>query len=368
MPAMSVETLNTDVAIIGGGPAGLMLAIELGCRGVKCVVLEEDADVPVPPKANATSARTMEHYRRRGFAHAVRAVGLTEDHPQDVVYCTRLGGTELARFAGPSRADAVARRNLGGLSEAAWPTPELPHRANQMYIEPLLRREARRHASVTLCFSTRAVAVRDHGDGVHIDTECIERKDGAAPLLVAAAYAVGCDGARSVVREAMGVRYAGLAGEQREFFGGQMLSLHFRSPDLYRAIGERAWTWWLFNPVQRGVLLALNGVDEFIFGLQLKPGQKKEDVDVAALFRTVTHAPFAFELLDRSTWSAGFMLVAEKMQSGRLFVAGDAAHLFTPTAGMGYNTSVDDAVNLGWKLAAVAQGWAPPALLASYEA
>ena len=140
MPAMSVETLNTDVAIIGGGPAGLMLAIELGCRGVKCVVLEEDADVPVPPKANATSARTMEHYRRRGFAHAVRAVGLTEDHPQDVVYCTRLGGTELARFAGPSRADAVARRNLGGLSEAAWPTPELPHRANQMYIEPLLRR------------------------------------------------------------------------------------------------------------------------------------------------------------------------------------------------------------------------------------
>ena len=79
---MSTLHLRTSVAIIGGGPAGLMLAIELGCRGVACVVLEEDADAPLPPKANATSARTMEHYRRRGFADAVRAVGLTEDHPQ----------------------------------------------------------------------------------------------------------------------------------------------------------------------------------------------------------------------------------------------------------------------------------------------
>ena len=90
--------MKTDVAIIGGGPAGLMLAIELGCRGVPCVLLEEDAAGPVLPKANATSARTMEHYRRRGFADQVRALGLPPGHPQDVVYCTRVAGRELTRF------------------------------------------------------------------------------------------------------------------------------------------------------------------------------------------------------------------------------------------------------------------------------
>src|SRR6201989_1192948 len=100
---------QTQVAIVGGGPAGLMLAIELGCRGIKCMVLEEDASTPVFPKANATSARTMEHYRRRGFADEVRALGLPLEHPQDVMYCTRLNGAEMARFRVPSRAQAISR-------------------------------------------------------------------------------------------------------------------------------------------------------------------------------------------------------------------------------------------------------------------
>jgi FAD binding domain len=166
----------------------------------------------------------------------------------------------------------------------------------------------------------------------------------------------------------MCTRFAGLGAEQREFFGGQMLGIFFRSPDLYTALGQRAWTWWLLNPQQRGVLVAIDGVERFIFGLQLKPGQTPDDIDPAALFGVVARKPFTVELLDRSVWTAGHMLVAERFKVGRLLIAGDAAHLFTPTGGMGYNTSVDDAVNLGWKLAAVTQGWAPPALLESYEA
>ena len=129
---MASSTKTTDVAIIGGGPAGLMLAIELGCRGVACVVLEEDIAPPDAPKANATSSRTMEHYRRRGFAAEIRALGLAADHPQDVVYCTTLAGRELARFSIPSRAEALNRTSFGDYGEQSWPTPELPHRGQQI--------------------------------------------------------------------------------------------------------------------------------------------------------------------------------------------------------------------------------------------
>ena len=103
------QTTSTDVIIVGGGPSGLMLAIELGCRNVPCLLIEPQLLPPDRPKANATSARTMEHYRRRGFSHEVRATGLTPDHPQDITYLTRATGYELARFRVPSREQAARR-------------------------------------------------------------------------------------------------------------------------------------------------------------------------------------------------------------------------------------------------------------------
>ncbi|MEY2953836.1 MAG: hypothetical protein RLZZ401_1923 [Pseudomonadota bacterium] len=363
--------LQTQVAIVGGGPSGLMLAIELGCRGVPCVLLEANLLPPTTPKANATSARTMEHYRRRGFAHQVRAVGLAPDHPQDVLYCTRLGGREIARFKIPSRSQAASRSEFGDYGEAAWPTPELPHRAQQVYIEPILREQVAQWPTVDARYGWRVDSVSDTGNAASLTA--VDAATGET-LRVKARYVVGCDAARSLVRTTMDVGYAGASDEQRDFFGGQMLSVHFRAPDLYArlaqgALKRPAWQSWVMNREMRGILVAINGVDEFGMGIQLKPGQTLESVDIAQVFKTLTGLegePVHYELLNLGTWLAGYMLVAEQFRKGPLLIAGDAAHLFTPTGGMGYNTSVDDAVNLGWKLAAVCQGWAPDALLDSY--
>lgn len=357
---------KTDVAIVGGGPAGLMLALELGCRGIDCVLLEEDLDPPKFPKANATSARTMEHYRRRGLSAAMRATGLAADHPQDIAYCTRLSGRELTRFSIPSRSEALHQTSFGDYGEDAWPTPELPHRGNQMLMEPILQAELAKFPSARLMLGHQATSLtqnENHSTLAVVNTSTQET------FSLTARYVIGCDGPRSMVRKSLGIKFGGVSEESRDFFGGQMLSIYFKSKDLYDVLGKKkAWQYWAINPVQRGLLIAINGIDSFLFGLQLKPDQTAETVDYQAAMLAAIGKPFDFELIAKAPWNAGFTLVAEHMSAGRVFLAGDAAHLFTPTSGMGYNTSVDDAVNLGWKLAAVLQGWAGEAMLDSYDA
>ena len=356
---------DTAVLIAGGGPCGLMLANELGRRGIATVLLNDKPGTAFNPQANATQARTMEHFRRLGFADEIRALGLPEDHPTDIAYFTRYAGHELARLRLPSAREARERvRTLRG----AWSAAELPHRVSQKFVEPVLKRHAEALPGVSLHYGWRLLGFSD--EGTHVAAE-VERVADGRRARVLARYLVGADGPRSTVRQQLGWRYSGETGIVRNFMGGRMFAVYARSPGFHAATGHApAWMNVIFNPEQRAFMCAVDGHGEFAFHTQLRAHEREEDLgeaDAVALLRAATGKQVPVQVLATGFWTAGHCLVAERFQQGRVFIGGDAAHLFTPTGGLGYNTAVEDAVNLGWKLAAVLKGQAGEALLATYE-
>jgi 2-polyprenyl-6-methoxyphenol hydroxylase-like FAD-dependent oxidoreductase len=355
---------TTHVLIAGGGPCGLMLAIELGRRGIGVVLVDQDPGTTRNAAANATQARTMEHFRRLGFADEVRALGLPPEFPTDVAYFTRFARHELARFALPSSRDA---RQLVTTLSGSWSAAELPHRCNQKFIEPVLRRHAEALPSVSVNYGWRLAHFEQFADRVEARVESSSESQ-----TITARYLVGADGPRSTVRQALGIAYAGETGVTRPFVGGRMYAVHARIPDFYREVPHRpAWMNVAFNPERRCFMPAVDGKCEFAFHTQLHPDENENRVseeEAITMVQEVIGQPLRVEVIARAAWTAGHSLVAESFSRKRVFIGGDAAHLFTPTGGLGYNTAVEDAVNLGWKLAAVLKGWAAPGLLESYEA
>lgn len=358
-------TQQTDVLIAGGGPCGLMLANELGRRNIRCLLVDPKPGTAFNPQANATQARTMEHFRRLGFAQEIRSMGLPPDHPTDIAYLTRFAGSELARLRLPTA--AAAPQAIKAMS-GSWSAAELPHRVSQKFVEVKLREHAQQLSSVDVRYGWQLKSFADTGPHIEAVVQAMEDDD---PLTVQAAYLVGADGARSFVRKQLGIAWGGDTGFKRKFMGGKMLAVYLKAPDFYaRNPNDRAWMYVVVNPQLRAFIMSVDGVSEFAFHIQMADDDATEaltEADARRLFSLAYGQDIEIEILSMATWLAGHALVAESFQRGRVFLGGDAVHLFTPTGGLGYNTAVEDAVNLGWKLAAVLKGQAGAELLESYE-
>jgi len=372
---------DCDVIIAGGGPVGLYLAAALGRRGLSVQLFDDKPGTCTHPAANANSARTMEHYRRLGrgsglglsVVDEIRSAGLPGDHPTDVAYFTRLTQHELARLRLPS---SNAVRAGKGYHDFTWPTPEPMHRCSQLYVEPVLLRAAQQAPHNRIHY--QHTVTQQTQDEQHVAVTVSDAQ--GCEHVVKARYLVGCDGPRSTVRGLLGLSYAGTAGEKRQFMGGCMAAAYFEAPELIKAAsGGAAWQYWTLNHEQRGLIVSVDGRSRFIINIQLPEGVRGgqqdaglDDHEVGQRIATALGAQIPFKLLSNTVWTAGFALVAEKMRVGRVFLAGDSAHLFTPTGGMGYNTGIEDAANLAWKLEALIKY--PPAnqpgatLADSYEA
>lgn len=373
------DTLETDVLIAGGGPFGLMLANELGRRHIKCLLVDPKASTAFNPQANATQARTMEHFRRLGFAQEIRAQGLPPHHPTDITYLTRFSGIELARLRLPTAAAAPqAIKTMTG----SWSAAELPHRVSQKFVEVTLRQHAEKWTTNDIrygwkleSFVDESLSASNAGSIVssHPIQANIQQVNSAeqASLNIRAKYLIGADGARSFVRHELGIAWGGATGFKRNFMGGKMLAVYLKAPHFYeRNPNDRAWMYVIVNPELRAFIMSVDGVSEFAFHVQMADDAATEALtaeDAKRLFALAYGQPIEIEILSMATWLAGHALVADSFQKGNIFLGGDAVHLFTPTGGLGYNTAVEDAVNLGWKLSAVLKGQAQPALLNSYE-
>ncbi|GGX26825.1 FAD-dependent monooxygenase [Streptomyces noursei] len=346
-----------QVVIVGGGPVGLALALFLDAQNVACVVFDEGDAAFGHPRGNTHNARTMEHYRRLGIADRVRSLGLPEEHPTDVAYFTRYNGFELARLP---MASSTAKRELVASASPTDQVPEPLHRANQMYVERFLVRHARTRPHITLRYGCRVDEVVPDADGVTV------RLQGGGRLRVR--YVVGCDGGQSLVRHSAGIAYAGQGSLDQDILGRRATAAHLRLPTLRRDLlaGRDAWSYWAVNAEVVVNLFALDGADEYsLLTSSVDPGSFDAG-QLARIVRSAAGTDLPVRVLGHRAWTPGVALVAESFAAGRVFLAGDAAHLFTPTGGFGMNTGIDDVANLAWKLAARVHGWGGPRLLDSY--
>ncbi|MBR1152528.1 FAD-dependent oxidoreductase [Bradyrhizobium sp. JYMT SZCCT0428] len=351
---------ETNVLIVGAGPVGLTLAIDLAWRGVDVTVVETRAPAAPPePKCNHVAARTMEIFRRLGLAETIRNAGLPADYPHDISYRTSFTGQELTRIRIPCRRDRFTATDG---PDCNWPTPEPPHRINQIFLEPILFEHATAQSRIRIINRTSVedVVVEDAGARINL-----RDLDTGAVRTVNCRYLIGCDGARSIVRKAIGAELSGDAVIQR------VQSTYIRAPRLIdRQQSERAWGTGAINPRRSGMVYAIDGRERWLVHNYMKPDEGGfDEVDRDACLRTILGVDddFNYEILSKEDWY-GRRLIASKFRDRCAFIAGDAAHIWVPYAGYGMNAGIADAMNLSWLLAAHLKGWAPPSILDAYEA
>src|SRR5881396_1280297 len=344
--------MDTQVLIVGGGPVGLTLAIDLGVRGVRCTLIEQKEAPQFLPKMERCNARTMEIFRRMGIADKVRAAGPRDDIPMDVFIVLSLVEPPLLHLPYPSVKSA--RAEIRACSDGSMPLE--PYQLISQYtLEPLLKSIAEGLPSVTVRYGCQLESFTQDESGV---TASVKHANGTVGA-IGASYMVGCDGGGSTVRKQLGIK---LRGEYNLLELRQAL---YRCDELFGRIpignGPGKGRHYHVADGNSTFLIMQDSTKHFTLHAVVE-----KDDDMKALFERTVAIPVKYEMLTCAPWRQN-LLLADRYQDGRVFLAGDAVHLVIPTGGLGMNSGVGDATDLSWKLAATLRGWGGPRLLESYE-
>src|SRR4051812_33832097 len=342
--------MDTQVIIAGAGPTGLTLAVDLGMRGIQCVLLEQKPEPQFLPKMERCNARSMEIYRRMGLADKIRAAGLPRDVPMDVFIVLK-NVVEPPLLHKQYLSVAELKAQIASTHDGTLPLE--PYQLISQYtLEPLLKAVAETLPSVSVRYGHELLSFTQDAASV---TATLRDLNGKVSE-ISAAYLVGCDGGASVVRKQLGIKLAG--NEDR------MLQLR---QSLHSCEG-------LFDNIPIGKGRHYHVADNHATQLIVQDSTKHftlhsivdSDADMVTMFGETIGMPLKFDTLYVGEWKQN-LLLAERYGDGRVFLAGDAVHLVIPTGGLGMNSGVGDAIDLSWKLAGTLQGWGGPNLLASYE-
>lgn len=345
-----MHTIETPVLIVGGGPVGLALSNELGWRGIRHLLIEKGNGDVLFPAGEGIFSRTMEHLRRWGLAERARHhEGFPDDQPLNVVFATSLSGRAIATFSAPSNA---------AVQQANDDSPEGPLICPKHVFDPLLRAGAQASGSAELRYEHELLDFVQQKDSV---LATVRDNRSGQTVQVCAGYLAACDGARSSVRKQLGITYVG------SFAEGHNFAVSFKAPALGPLIrarfGHPVLQLHTVNTLHRPYFTTVDGRDWWRMSMYIAQGH---DPDPKIAVQQAIGTPMEIEVIRAQPW-AGHRVVAQRYRDGRVFLLGDAAHLRWPKGGFGANTGVGDAVDLGWKLAAVLEGWGGSGLLDSYE-
>ena len=346
------STLQTPILIVGAGPVGLGLALDLGTRGTECMVLEMTDGVIVQPKIGLMAVRTMEIFRRWGIDESVRNGGFPRDYKLSMVFCTSLFGHVLDKEDYPS---------LDGMSIPAWSTDK-KQRCPQIWLNPIMQSAVERQDCVNLKLRCKLESFEQFDDHVLSQVTDLESQE---KFTVRAQYLVACDGIGSAVRNSLGIDMQGNAKLSYS------ISILVRLPGLLDLIDKGQAERYIFvgSDGTWGNWTVINGTD--LWRMTILGTEEKLDLktfDAAQWIRKgLGRDDVGFEVLSILPWRRS-ELIAASYRHQRVILAGDAAHTMSPTGGMGMNTGMGDAFDLGWKLDATIKGWGGPRLLDSYEA
>lgn len=373
--------MDTQVLIAGGGPVGLMTALELNKQGVKAILIERNPTTTRHPKMDITNGRSMELFRRWGVHEKLRAVAIPESHGFNIIWLTNLVGHELTRFEYPTVAEY---REQAKAANDGTRTLEPAMRVSQVFIEPVLKEHLENECpNIDVRFGWALKSFVQDEDGV---TATIKHYETGETQQIRSLYLAGCEGAGSVTRKSLGIpideidvfgiiKRAGIfkvighglreATRGLKKPSGKVYMIHFTSPekDLFERFGE---VWHIQSP-DGNVIISQNDKDTWTMHTALREGEEIDKIDPKKKLFDFVGREFECTINIANAWTPR-LCVIDKFGEGRAWLAGDAVRQVTPAGGYGMNTGVGDALALGWALGAIINGWGSPKLLEAYQA